>query len=93
MFRKKQLLQEKLSQVNEMNLYHGTEDTVVDAICFQNFDWRLCGKNATLFGQGSYFSNSAAYSHDYTSCNNSNIRYIFVASVLVGRYAKVSTFT
>ena len=28
----------------EKFLFHGTSHDVVDAICFQNFDFRVCGK-------------------------------------------------
>ncbi|XP_057290563.1 uncharacterized protein LOC130613241 [Hydractinia symbiolongicarpus] len=86
--RKKKELTKKMSSVNEKTLYHGTECTVVDAICAQNFDWRLCGKNATMYGQGSYFSTSAKYSHNYTTPDMADVRYMFVAEVLVGRCAK-----
>ena len=36
----------------ERRLFHGTDKNVVNAICRENFDWRVCGKNATAFGQG-----------------------------------------
>ena len=76
--------------VNELSLYHGTDHSVVDGICAQNFDWRLCGKNATVYGQGSYFAKNAWYSHNYTSPDINNQRYMFVAQVLAGQYTKVN---
>ena len=42
--------------VNERQLFHGTNPEIVEAICKQNFDWRLHGKNATVYGEGSYFA-------------------------------------
>ena len=62
---------------------------MVAGICVQNFDWRLYGKNATKFGKGSYFATDASYSLKYTKPDSDNIRYMFVAKVLAGRYTKV----
>jgi poly [ADP-ribose] polymerase 7/11/12/13 len=46
-----------------MQLFHGTQDEkVVKAILHQNFDWRVSGKNATMFGKGAYFAKDACYS-------------------------------
>ncbi|XP_057317079.1 uncharacterized protein LOC130662274 [Hydractinia symbiolongicarpus] len=85
---KKDEFSKRLTEINEMTLYHGTSHTVIDQICVQNFDWRVSGKNATCFGQGSYFSNNARYSHKYSTSDASGIFYMFVAEVLVGQYAK-----
>lgn len=38
----------------EMLLFHGTESEYVDAICRENIDWRLCGRNGTRFGRGEF---------------------------------------
>ncbi|XP_052348421.1 protein mono-ADP-ribosyltransferase PARP12-like isoform X2 [Oncorhynchus keta] len=53
-------------------------------ICRDNFDWRICGKNGTSYGKGSYFARDAQYSHMYTS--QSGLRSMFVCQVLVGDY-------
>ena len=74
---------------NEKLLYHGTSFDVADAICRQNFDSRLCGKNATLYGKGAYFSKSASYSHNYSTADSKGHYYMFVAQVLVGRFTTV----
>ena len=39
-------------QVNERRLFHGTSPDAICDICNEGFDWRLCGKNATVYGQG-----------------------------------------
>lgn len=44
--------------VAEKLLFHGTSKQYVDAICQQNFDWRVCGLNGTVYGKG----NSQVYS-------------------------------
>ncbi|RXM34891.1 Poly [ADP-ribose] polymerase 12 [Acipenser ruthenus] len=68
--------------VNEKLLFHGTDSASVDAICKQNFDWRICGTHGTAYGRGSYFARDASYSHNYTGSSSS--RTMFVTRVLVG---------
>lgn len=72
--------------VKEMRLFHGTQKTHIDAICNQNFDWRICGTHGTVYGQGSYFARDASYSHNYSTPTSSGTRTMFVARVLVGDY-------
>ena len=88
LFSKKKKMEKKYS-ANEKFLYHGTSYDTADAICFQNFDFRLCGKNATSYGKGAYFSTSASYSHNYSKPDSENCYYMFIAQVLVGRYTVV----
>lgn len=66
--RKTEMLQENQGYggVAEEQLFHGTSLSVVEAICRKGFDWRVCGKHGTLYGQGSYFARNASYSHQYT---------------------------
>ncbi|XP_046551702.1 protein mono-ADP-ribosyltransferase PARP12-like [Haliotis rubra] len=71
--------------IDERHLFHGTDTLdVVDNICINNFDFRVSGKNATMYGKGAYFARDAKYSHCYTKGRN---RYMFLARVLVGKYA------
>ena len=72
--------------VNEMQLFHGTNPKIVEAICKQNFDWRLHGKNATVYGEGSYFALNSFYSDNYAKEDLNGSKFIFVAKVLVGSY-------
>ena len=65
-------------------LFHGTTSDVIDAICKQNFDHRMRGKNGTRYGEGSYFAVNASYSNNYSS--QSRERYMFLATVLTGEY-------
>ena len=74
--------------VKEKQLFHGTSPEAVTAICKQNFDWRLHGKNATMYGEGSYFAVNASYSHNYAKADTDSCRYMFLADVLVGSYTK-----
>ncbi|KAK2832484.1 hypothetical protein Q7C36_015946 [Tachysurus vachellii] len=70
----------------ERLLFHGTNTKNIDAICRQNFDMRVSGVNATVYGQGSYFAKDAKYSNDYT--DHCGERCMFACRVLVGQYTK-----
>ena len=39
-------------EVLEKHLFHGTKCANIDAICRKGFDWRVCGRHGTKFGQG-----------------------------------------
>lgn len=68
----------------EKQLFHGTSSDVVGAICKQNFDHRVHGKNGTAYGEGSYFAVKASYSNIYST--GEKTRFMFLASVLTGEY-------
>ncbi|KFQ24862.1 TCDD-inducible poly [ADP-ribose] polymerase, partial [Mesitornis unicolor] len=88
--RKKEYMSKKMSGLdrimNERHLFHGTSQDVVDGICKHNFDPRVCGKHATMFGQGSYFARKASYSHNFSKRSAKGVHYMFLAKVLIGRY-------
>ncbi|KAM6437797.1 protein mono-ADP-ribosyltransferase PARP12-like [Liasis olivaceus] len=71
--------------VDERSLFHGTSKNHIDAICQQNFDWRICGVHGTAYGKGSYFARDAAYSDNYSGINSS-VKNMFLAKVLVGEF-------
>ena len=74
---------------NEKQLFHGTSPDVVDAICKQNFDWRLHGQTGTKYGKGSYFAVKASSSYCYAKVEDAEQCYVmFLARVLVGSYIK-----
>ena len=73
--------------VLEEQLFHGTTRDSSEAICRQNFDFRISGTRVgTRYGQGSYFHRQASYSDSYTALEF-NIRRMFLVRVLVGSYA------
>ncbi|XP_030281693.1 protein mono-ADP-ribosyltransferase PARP12 isoform X1 [Sparus aurata] len=76
--------------VNQQYLFHGTDESLIEAICEQNFDWRMCGVHGTAYGKGSYFARDASYSDRYTSKKSRN-KIMFAALVLVGEYTKGSS--
>ncbi|NWW27022.1 PAR12 polymerase, partial [Falcunculus frontatus] len=72
--------------VDERFLFHGTSKKYVDAICQQNFDWRICGLHGTVYGKGcSYFARDASYSDNYCG-TDSYTKTMFLARVLVGEF-------
>uniref|UniRef100_A0A2K6F6V0 Poly(ADP-ribose) polymerase family member 12 n=1 Tax=Propithecus coquereli TaxID=379532 RepID=A0A2K6F6V0_PROCO len=73
--------------VDERQLFHGTSANFVDAICQQNFDWRVCGLHGTSYGKGSYFARDAAYSHHYSKSDTQS-HMMFLARVLVGEFVR-----
>nr|XP_014714683.2 LOW QUALITY PROTEIN: protein mono-ADP-ribosyltransferase PARP12 [Equus asinus] len=76
--------------VDERQLFHGTSASFVDAICQQNFDWRVCGLHGTSYGKGSYFARDAAYSHHYSKPDMKS-HLMFLARVLVGEFTRGSS--
>uniref|UniRef100_A0A3B3QV81 Poly [ADP-ribose] polymerase n=1 Tax=Paramormyrops kingsleyae TaxID=1676925 RepID=A0A3B3QV81_9TELE len=87
--RKKEYMSRKMSEMdrmlNERHLFHGTSQDVVEGICKHNFDPRVCGKHATMFGQGSYFARKAVYSHNFSKRSAKGVHFMFLAKVLTGR--------
>jgi len=76
--------------INEMQLWHGTNEKAVSFICHQSFDPRVV-KNG-LFGEGAYFSYYPEYSMNltYSKPGKGGICNIFLADVLVG-YSALGT--
>ncbi|CAM4580876.1 unnamed protein product [Leuciscus chuanchicus] len=74
--------------VNQHYLFHGTDESFIDAICEQNFDWRICGSHGTSYGKGSYFARDALYSDRYAKSRNGKTKKMFVALVLVGDFTR-----
>ncbi|NXD19140.1 PAR12 polymerase, partial [Spelaeornis formosus] len=70
---------------DERFLFHGTSKKYIDAICQQNFDWRICGLHGTVYGKGSYFARDASYSDNYCGAD-SHTKTMFLARVLVGEF-------
>ncbi|ROJ29143.1 TCDD-inducible poly [ADP-ribose] polymerase [Anabarilius grahami] len=88
--RKKEYMSRRMTEMdrmlNERHLFHGTSQDVVEGICKHNFDPRVCGKHATMFGQGSYFARKAVYSHNFSKRSPRGVHYMFLAKVLTGKF-------
>ncbi|PKU41747.1 poly [Limosa lapponica baueri] len=76
--------------VDERFLFHGTSKKYIDAICQQNFDWRICGLHGTVYGKGSYFARDASYSDNYCR-EDLYTKTMFLARVLVGEFTPGSS--
>ncbi|NWZ64325.1 PAR11 polymerase, partial [Acrocephalus arundinaceus] len=65
--RKKAQLKKKrgVPTINEQMLFHGTSNEFVEAICIHNFDWRINGMHAAVYGKGTYFARDASYSSHF----------------------------
>lgn len=73
---------------NEKQLFHGTmTECAVKGICRHGFDIRCNGVNNTIYGRGSYFAASSGYSDRYAHNSVRRRSWMFLARVLVGRYA------
>lgn len=84
--KKENMLVSKKTFINEKRLFPGTSPSAVGSICKENFDWRLHGKNATKYGEGSYFALNSWYSDTYATQDENSSKFVFVAKVLVGSY-------
>lgn len=53
--KKKQLMRiQGIKEIQERRLFHGTDIKNVDYICKYNFDVRLAGQHAHVFGKGKF---------------------------------------
>ncbi|XP_052082745.1 uncharacterized protein LOC127720278 isoform X2 [Mytilus californianus] len=76
--------------IDERDLFHGTDSLdTCHGICTNNFDFRTSGRNATVYGEGSYFAVRARLSHSYTKADSpTDMRFLFRAKVLVGKFTE-----
>ncbi|XP_063410874.1 uncharacterized protein LOC134693866 [Mytilus trossulus] len=65
--------------IDERNLFHGTNAlNTCRGICTNNFDFRTSGRNATVYGEGSYFAVRARTGNSYTQADlPTDIRFMF----------------
>ncbi|ESO85814.1 hypothetical protein LOTGIDRAFT_167793 [Lottia gigantea] len=80
----KAILDRKLQRdVPIQRLYHGTENSIIEAICRQGFDCRLSGSRVGhLYGKGGYFGINCDVSCNY--CDDNNM--LFIVQAVVGDY-------
>ncbi|XP_041120245.1 protein mono-ADP-ribosyltransferase PARP14 [Polyodon spathula] len=85
---KKQTLDRKYPKAtNERILYHGTTKDICQRINKTGFNRSFCGRNATRFGQGTYFAKEAYYSchNSYSNPDEKGHKYIYRARVITGK--------
>ncbi|CAI5656799.1 unnamed protein product [Oreochromis niloticus] len=75
-------------QNNERRLFHGTCDTTVPIINDRGFNRSYAGKNAALYGNGTYFAVNASYSANdtYSKPNQNGEKFMYVCRVLTGDF-------
>jgi len=73
---------------NERLLWHGTVPSAVSVICNRGFNRSYCGKNATAYGRGVYFSSNFRYSAQtvYAMPDEDKNQHIFQCRVLTDHY-------
>ncbi|KAG8432314.1 hypothetical protein GDO86_016814 [Hymenochirus boettgeri] len=72
----------------ERHLYHGTNIDTAKKISIHGFNRSFSGKNATLFGHGTYFARDASYScqDKYSVKDVNGYKHVYLASVITGRW-------
>nr|XP_046234747.1 protein mono-ADP-ribosyltransferase PARP11-like [Scatophagus argus] len=99
--KKKQLMRIKgIKEIQERRLFHGTEIKNVDSICKNNFDLRLAGLHAHVYGKGIYFARHASHADKYSRSSTHPLntyggetqgvsseprKIIFLARVMIGK--------
>lgn len=76
------------ARCNERWLWHGTTGDSAKKIVKNGFNRSFCGANGTVYGDGVYFASSASLSMKYATPDLRGRRYIFLCSVLCGRFAQ-----
>jgi len=72
-------------QVKKLELFHGTTEYAVSAICKEGFD--VSRNTTSAYGKGTYFAKDASYSFSYSqkgTTTRDEIVYMLVCSVIVG---------
>ncbi|XP_064079312.1 protein mono-ADP-ribosyltransferase PARP12-like [Macrobrachium nipponense] len=69
-------------------LFYGMDEQELDTICLGNIDWRRQGTSDMNYGQGTYFSNSAAVALQNSTENASGHKYMILATVIIGEIVK-----
>uniref|UniRef100_UPI00398F072A poly(ADP-ribose) polymerase family member 14-related sequence 1 isoform X2 n=1 Tax=Pristiophorus japonicus TaxID=55135 RepID=UPI00398F072A len=89
---KSQLLNDKNpgGTQNEKLLFHGTAPDTLDSISNHGFNRSYAGRNATAYGNGTYFAVNANYSAHgtYARPDVNGLKYIYRARVLTGVYCR-----
>uniref|UniRef100_A0A8C2G3T2 Poly [ADP-ribose] polymerase n=1 Tax=Cyprinus carpio TaxID=7962 RepID=A0A8C2G3T2_CYPCA len=75
-------------QNNEKRLFHGTSELTISHIEKTGFNRSYAGKNATVYGKGTYFALNASYSSNntYSVPNAQGHKHMYLCRVLTGDY-------
>lgn len=77
-------------QNNEKLLFHGTSEQTINYIERSGFNRSYAGKNAAVYGNGTYFALNASYSanNTYSVPNTQGQKHMYLCRVLAGDYTK-----
>uniref|UniRef100_H2ZC15 Poly [ADP-ribose] polymerase n=1 Tax=Ciona savignyi TaxID=51511 RepID=H2ZC15_CIOSA len=78
----------KSAEPVERELFHGTSQQDAEKICGDGFDRNFAGKNATMYGKGSYFAVNSSYSVNYARNSGSSTCCVFLANVITGDFCQ-----
>uniref|UniRef100_S4RG32 Poly [ADP-ribose] polymerase n=1 Tax=Petromyzon marinus TaxID=7757 RepID=S4RG32_PETMA len=67
-------------------LFHGTDNDAIKNINHNGYNRVYKGKNATVYGEGTYFAKDSGFSHLYTNPDKNGHRFMYQARVLTGAY-------
>jgi len=71
--------------VTEKRVFHGTQQSNVDNICENNFNWRLHGESTgNRFGKGVSFSPISYYASHYSD-KHASVKVMFLVRVLISK--------
>lgn len=73
---------ERKKKCEELELFHGTQENIVNIIINNGFEPSANKRSA--YGKGSYFAKNSSYSRDYAPPSSDDISFILICSVLVG---------
>ena len=81
-------------RANECYLWHGTKPEIVDILCAEGFDERVCSLGG-LFGAGAYFAEHCSKSDQYCTPmppgDRNGTFYIFLARVAMGKFYRTNS--
>ncbi|MFT7809774.1 poly ADP-ribose polymerase 14-like [Arapaima gigas] len=88
--KKRQIDEKNNHSNNEKQLFHGTSVDSIQKINAHGFNRSFCGKNAVVYGNGTYFAVEAKYSahSTYSTVDNLGQKYMYLARVVVGNYTR-----
>lgn len=74
--------------VRELLLFHGTKVDCINNIATNGFMKTF--NKTSAYGKGTYFSTKASYSSNYTDKDKTDISYMFVCDVIIGKCTVVN---
>uniref|UniRef100_A0A8C5MTE4 Poly [ADP-ribose] polymerase n=1 Tax=Leptobrachium leishanense TaxID=445787 RepID=A0A8C5MTE4_9ANUR len=76
------------NQKNQKHLFHGTDYNTTRDINLYGFNRSYNGKNATVYGQGTYFARDASYSciDTYSKIDDNGEKHVYQVAVITGKW-------